>query len=139
MRMRLSELAAKLGLVLRGEDREFSGLNTLEAAAADEVSFLANPKYHHFLARSKACAVIVFKEFAGLIPTALVSDNPYRDFARAAAFFVRKQGDFAGISELAVVHPEAEIGSGCAIHPHAHGAKRRRAGWTRPPRRSSRR
>ena len=128
MIMRLSELAAKLDLVLHGEDREFSGLNTLEAATPDEVSFLANPKYHHFLARSRACAVIVSKEFAGEVPAALVSDNPYRDFARAAAFFVRKQGGFAGVSELAVVHPEAEIGRECAIHPYAHVGARSRLG-----------
>ena len=116
----LSELAARLGLVLHGQDREFSGLNTLEAASPDEVSFLANPKYRHHLSKTRACAVIIAREFASEVSTALISDNPYRDFARAAAFFVRKQGRFSGISAQAAIHPEAELGEGCTVHPYAH-------------------
>jgi UDP-3-O-[3-hydroxymyristoyl] glucosamine N-acyltransferase len=118
--MLLSELAAKLGLVLQGQDKEFSGLSTLEAASPDEVSFLANPKYRQHLAQTRACAVILAREFAPEISTALISDNPYRDFARAASFFVRKQGGFSGLSAQAVIHPEAELGAGCTVHPHAH-------------------
>ena len=128
MAMLISDLAAKLGLILHGQDREFSGLNTLEAATPDNVSFLANPKYRHFLAETKACAVIVSEEFISAVPTALVSDNPYRDFARAAAFFVRKQDAVSGVSEQAVIHPEAAIGAGCTIHPHAHVGARTRLG-----------
>ena len=120
MALRLSELAARLGMTLRGEDREFTGLQTLEQAGENDVTFLANPKYTHFLAETKACAVIVAEEFAHLPRTALVSANPYLDFARAASFFVRKPEPFTGVSDLAVIHPTAEIGEGCAIHPHAH-------------------
>lgn len=118
--MLLSDLAARLNLVLLGEDGEFTGLNTLEAATESEVSFLANPKYARFLDQSKARAVIVSQEAAGLVKTALVSENPYRDFGRAAAFFVRRESDFGGISPLAFVHPEARLGQGCAVHPYAH-------------------
>ncbi|MCL1940186.1 MAG: UDP-3-O-(3-hydroxymyristoyl)glucosamine N-acyltransferase [Desulfovibrionaceae bacterium] len=120
MTMLLSELAARLGLVLQGQDREFSGLNTLEAASPDEVSFLANPKYRTYLAETRACAVILAPQFAPEVSTALISDNPYRDFARAASFFVRKQGDFSGVSAQAVIHPQAELGAGCTVYPHAH-------------------
>ena len=120
MAMLLSELAARLGLVLHGQDREFSGLNTLEAASADEVSFLANPKYRPQLSETRACAVIVEQRFAGEVATALISDNPYRDFARAAAFFMPALSRFSGISDQAVIHPEATLGAGCTIHPHAH-------------------
>lgn len=118
--MLLSELANRLGLKLVGQDAEFSGLNTLEHASGTEVSFLSNPKYRHCLADTKALAVILAEEFAQDVPTALVSSNPYRDFAYAASFFVRKQGSFTGISEHAVIHPEARIADGCTIHPHAH-------------------
>lgn len=128
MALRLSDLAARLGMTLRGEDREFTGLQTLEQAGENDVSFLANPKYTHFLAETKACAVIVAEEFASLAHTALISANPYLDFARAASFFVRKPEAFSGISELAVVHPTAEIQQGCAIHPHAHVGARARLG-----------
>ena len=128
MAMRLSELAARLGMTLRGDDREFTGLQTLEAAGENDVSFLANPKYTHFLAETGACAVILAEEFAPLVRTALISANPYLDFARAASFFVRKPDTFSGISDLAVIHPDAEIGEGCAVHPHAHVGARTRLG-----------
>lgn len=118
--MLLSELADRLGLTLRGEDGEFTGLNTLEAATEHEVSFLANPKYAHFLGETRAKAVIVSAEAASAVATALISDNPYRDFARAAAFFVRRESGFSGVSPLAVIHPEAVLGAGCTVHPHAH-------------------
>ena len=39
---KLSEIAAQLGLILQGDDAEVIGVNTLEGAGPDEVSFLAN-------------------------------------------------------------------------------------------------
>lgn len=126
--MRLSTLAATLGLSLKGNDREFIGLNTLEAATEDDVSFLANPKYTHFLSSTRACAVIVSPEFADQVPTALISSNPYFDFARAASLFVRKQGEYEGISPLSVVHPSVSLGESCTVHPHAHIGARSRLG-----------
>ncbi len=128
MTLSLSALAAKLGMTLKGEDCEFTGLNTLENASETEVSFLANPKYIHFLANTKACAVILSAEFAGSTPRALISPNPYLDFARAASLFVRRQGEFQGVSELAVLHPTAELGLNCTLHPHAHIGARSRLG-----------
>lgn len=118
--MLLSELAARLGLKLQGEDGEFSGLNTLDAATESEVSFLANPKYAHLLGQTRALAVIVSEAHVSEGKTVLISDNPYLDFARAASFFVRQESSFTGISPLAVIHPDAVLGSGCTVHPFAH-------------------
>jgi UDP-3-O-[3-hydroxymyristoyl] glucosamine N-acyltransferase len=126
--MLLSELADRLGMELRGEDREFSGLNTLENAKPDEVSFLANLRYRQQLAATQACAVIIAEEFAGEVACALVSANPYFDFARAGAFFLRRESGFTGISDLAVIHADAEVGEGCTIHPYAHVGARARLG-----------
>ncbi len=128
MSMLLSTLAKRLNLVLQGEDAEFTGLNTLEDASATEVSFLANPKYAHFLSETKACAVILTKDAASLVRRALISDNPYRDFAVAASFFERPQGEFSGISDTAVVHPTARIGENCAVYPFAFVGPRARIG-----------
>jgi len=55
---KLSEIAAQLGLILQGDDAEVIGVNTLEGAGPDEVSFLANPKYADQLAATRAGAVI---------------------------------------------------------------------------------
>ncbi|MEW5774013.1 MAG: UDP-3-O-(3-hydroxymyristoyl)glucosamine N-acyltransferase [Thermodesulfobacteriota bacterium] len=136
--MLLSRLAEALGLELRGEDREVCGVNTLEAAGPDQVSFLANPKYTGLLAATRAAAVIVDEAHASAAAAALVSANPYLDFARALTLFARPQGCLEGRSELAFIHPEArvaedatvypfafvgaraEVGPGCALFPHVY-------------------
>lgn len=127
--MLLSELAKALNLSLIGEDKEFTGLNTLENAEKDEVSFLANPKYTHMLASTKACAVIVSAENAEAVPSsALVSDNPYYDFARAGAIFSKPQGEFSGISPLASIDSSASIAQDCTIYPFAFIGPRAKLG-----------
>ena len=124
--MRLSELAKILDLRLQGEDATFTGLNTLEAADSGQISFLANPKYAHLLEKTNALAVIVDEAHAPKVRCALVSKNPYYDFARTASFFTHKHSNFTGVSELAFVHSTAELGQGCVVHPFAYvseGAK----------------
>jgi UDP-3-O-[3-hydroxymyristoyl] glucosamine N-acyltransferase len=126
--MRLSELASAFGLGLIGEDREFSGLNTLEDASETEVSFLANLRYRHLLGTTRACAVILAEEYAREVKCALVSAAPYHDFARVASLFTRGESGFTGISPAAVIHPEARLGAGCTVHPHACIGARSRIG-----------
>ena len=118
-RIRLSEIAAQLGLTLQGEDREVSGINTLTAAGPDELTFLANPKYIDALHGTRAAAVIVHPSFAGQVACALISEHPYQDFGRVLGLFAREQGYFSGISELAFIHPDARIGERVTIAPFA--------------------
>ena len=117
---KLSEIAARLGMTLRGDDAEIIGVNTLEGAGPDEVSFLANPKYADQLAATRAGAVIVRPEHAGDVKRALVSENPYQDFGRVLELFAPRQGDFSGISPLAFIHPDATLGEGVTVFPFAY-------------------
>lgn len=120
MVLKVSEIAAKLGLALQGEDREITGVATLEAAGPDQISFLANAKYAQFLPETRAGAVIVSKSYADSVACALVSENPYMDFGRALALFAKEQGSFTGISDLAFVHPEANLGENVTVYPFAY-------------------
>ncbi|MCL1916415.1 MAG: UDP-3-O-(3-hydroxymyristoyl)glucosamine N-acyltransferase [Desulfovibrionaceae bacterium] len=113
-------IAQELGLVLQGDDVSIRGMNTLEEAGPHELSFLANPKYTPQLAETKAAAVILTPKHAGKVRRALISANPYHDFARALALFTRREGTFAGVSPLAFVHPEALLGDGCTLYPFAY-------------------
>lgn len=115
-----SFIAEKLGLTLRGEDREIAGINTLENAGPGDISFLANPKYAQFLSTTRAGAVIVSEEYAGEVATALVSANPYFDFARAVGFFAKPQGGFTGVSELASLDKDARLGNNVTIYPFVY-------------------
>jgi UDP-3-O-[3-hydroxymyristoyl] glucosamine N-acyltransferase len=126
----LQDLAEKLGLALMGEvpSINIKGINTLEAAGPGELSFLANPKYLPFLKSTGASAVIVDEAYAPEVKCALVSKNPYLDFGRALSFFARKEGCLGGISELAFIHPEAELGEGCVAYPFVFVGARAKIG-----------
>ncbi|MDQ7032588.1 MAG: UDP-3-O-(3-hydroxymyristoyl)glucosamine N-acyltransferase [Desulfonauticus sp.] len=118
--MLLSEIAKYLNLELKGEDKEIRGVNTLEAAKKDELSFLANPKYVPHLKTTKAGAVVVSSEFASQVSSALISSNPYFDFARVVQLFARPQGTFRGISELAFIHSTAQIDPTVTVYPFVY-------------------
>ncbi len=128
MAYRASFIAEKLGLILKGEDREITGINTLENAGPGDISFLAIPKYAHFLSASRAGAVIVSEEHAKEVATALVSVNPYFDFARAVGFFAKPQGSFSGVSESAFVHADAVLEENVTVYPFAYIGPRARIG-----------
>jgi UDP-3-O-[3-hydroxymyristoyl] glucosamine N-acyltransferase len=115
--MKLSEIAVRLGVELAGEDREISGLAGMEQAGADQLTFLANPKYAHKVKNTAAAAIIAAQALPQL-PT-LVSQNPYLDFARALELFYRAPDLPEGISPLAAIAANARIGPGARIAPFA--------------------
>ncbi len=128
MTFKLSALAEKLGLTLKGEDKDISGVATLEEAGPGDVSFLANPKYIPQLAETRAGAVVLSPDHSEETETALISHDPYRDFARIMYLFSRPQGDFKGISDKAFVHPEASLGAGCTVYPFCYVGPHARLG-----------
>jgi len=115
----LSDLAGRLGMLLRGEDREVTGVNTLSAAGPDQVSFLANPRYVDQLAGTRAAAVICQERFADRVATALISADPYLDFARTLQLFARPQGCLEGVSGQAFIHGEARVDPSATVYPFA--------------------
>lgn len=112
---RLGELAAALGLTLRGDpDRTIRNVATLGAAGDDEATFLANPAYKSALDSTRAGVVVMTPEaaehFAG---NALLSDNPYSDWARLIELLRPQPVNSPGI------HPSAVIAADADIHPSA--------------------
>ncbi len=121
--MLLSELALQLGLDFQGSDLQISGVNTLEAAGPEELSFFANSRYRAQLEKTRAGAVIVEQAHAGAVKNPLVSPTPYLDFVRVVQFFSRPQDEFQGQSELAYIAPSARIDSSVCVHPHVYIAE----------------
>ncbi|MEM6712562.1 MAG: UDP-3-O-(3-hydroxymyristoyl)glucosamine N-acyltransferase [Pseudomonadota bacterium] len=110
------------------QDALLSGVSPIEHAQTGSLSFLDNAKYAQFLGTTTAACVIVGLKFRDQVPShtvGLVSKQPYRDFAKAAALLmpegVKLQG-FAltgGVSEAAFVDPTATIEDGAVIEPMA--------------------
>jgi UDP-3-O-[3-hydroxymyristoyl] glucosamine N-acyltransferase len=112
MAMTLGELAQRLGVTLQGGDpaSQLTAVATLQQAGTGDLSFLANKGYRKYLSGTRATAVILAAEHADECPVAaLLSDNPYATYARAAALIVPPVPPRHG------VHPTATLEEGCRV------------------------
>jgi UDP-3-O-[3-hydroxymyristoyl] glucosamine N-acyltransferase len=116
---RLRELAERFGLELSGDGEHIvHGVGTLARAGADQVSFLANPRYRSELAGSSAGAVVVSRQDAeGLDRNLLISRNPYADFARIGQCFDVHAAARPGVHPSSVVESGAMIDASASVGP----------------------
>lgn len=115
--IKLGELAEFLGATLRGsQDKEITGLATLQEAGPGQVSFLANPQYRKFLVDTQAAAVLLkpadADSYAG---DALLVPDPYLAYARISHLFDPKPRAVAGIHPTAVIADDAQIDPAASI------------------------
>jgi UDP-3-O-[3-hydroxymyristoyl] glucosamine N-acyltransferase len=119
MEIRLAEIARFLGCELEGNGEALiRGVAALDQAQADDLSFYTNRRYAARARASRAAALVVGPEareqFAGR--PLLVSENPYRDFAKVAAkWFDRSYRPAPGVHPTAVLGKEVQLGEGCHI------------------------
>src|SRR5690242_8017318 len=108
-RMKLKQLASKLGLEFRGDGEiEILMPAPIEAAAPGTLIFVANEKYAPMLQKTQAACVIVPPQFADQARCpVLISANPYFHFARALEIFFPPHRPTAGIDPSARVAPDA--------------------------------
>lgn len=117
--VRLGELAEVLGLELHGDAQaSISGVATLSQAGPNQASFLANPAYRADLRSSRAGVVVVRAEALRDCPgNALISANPYADWARLIALLMPCPQRPAGIHPSAVIAEDAQIAASASIGP----------------------
>jgi UDP-3-O-[3-hydroxymyristoyl] glucosamine N-acyltransferase len=120
--MRLGDLARALGLEVEGDAQApIDGIAPLDEAGPSDLSFVRSPAFAERLASSRAGAVVALHglELGGR--PALRSDDPSRDFYRAARILIPEPRTEAGIDASAVVgdgariDPTASVGAGCCI------------------------
>ena len=109
----LRELAQKIGADLEGDpNKEVLGLNTLDLASNDEVSFIARKSFLSSLPLSKAGALICSNDLSeGYSGNKLIGDDPYLLYARCTKVFKEliNKSTHLGISELAYVGDNTSI------------------------------
>ncbi len=109
--MQLAELARRLNARLDGSaDTEITGVAGIEEAGAEDVTFVANPRYAALARTTKAGAVLVSEDFPAIAAATLRTANPYLAFARALEIFYRPPVYSAGIHPTAVIDPTARLG-----------------------------
>jgi UDP-3-O-[3-hydroxymyristoyl] glucosamine N-acyltransferase len=117
----LGQLAEFLGATLRGpEDKQITGLATLQEAGPGQVSFLANPQYRKFLATTHAAAVLLKPADAeGYAGDALLIADPYLAYARISHLFDPKPKAAPGIHPTAVVADDALVDAAASVGAYA--------------------
>lgn len=123
IRYKLSELAAKTAATLIGNpDAIISGVNTLDEATPEDLSFLANSKYTEAMKKSSAGAICIDPlSLKCENKNYLISDNPSRTFQIIAELLLstNQKSGFTGIHPTAVIHPSAIIHPTANIGPYA--------------------
>ncbi|MCI0381619.1 MAG: UDP-3-O-(3-hydroxymyristoyl)glucosamine N-acyltransferase [Chlamydiae bacterium] len=117
----LKELASLTGAKSIGNlDYAISGIDTLETATEEDLSFLANPKYLNAMRSSKAGIICIDSHTPPIEEkNFLVSDHPSRTFQIVVeTFFSHSFTGFHGIHPTATIHKSAKIADGVLIGPY---------------------
>lgn len=113
----LTEITARFGGELIGQDTVIAAVAPAAQARADEITFLANPKYRQEVSDSQAAAIIVSTKAAEHFPgrTLIITADPYLYFAKVARLFHPIQAAQPGIHPSAVIESSATVPASCEI------------------------
>ena len=113
----LSEIVARLGGELHGEDRLVARLAPLDEAGADEIAFVTGAKHADALRASAAGAVIVKADLLDIAARpAIVCADPYVYFARLAGLMCPPAAArAAGAHPSAAVAADAQVAASAEI------------------------
>lgn len=114
MKFTVSQIAELLSAEIEGDKNAvITTVCKIENGFEGGLSFLANPKYTHYIYTSKATAIIVNKDFIPESPVAatlIKVPNAYLAFATLLDFYSKMKAEKVGISTLASIAPSAKIG-----------------------------
>ncbi|MDO8825720.1 UDP-3-O-(3-hydroxymyristoyl)glucosamine N-acyltransferase [Methylophaga sp.] len=107
----LAKIASEIGAQLVGNaDKEITGVGTLQNAKDTDISFLANTKYRQYLKSTSAgCVIVSPADLAEVTTNALVIDDTYVAYAKAASLLYPEEVPDTGI------HSSVVIGDNCTI------------------------
>ena len=95
----------------------------IEEGHSGALSFLANPKYEHYLYTTKSSIVLVNKDFipSGKVKATLIKvENAYDAFASLLRLVDQSRPRKKGIHPSAVIEPTASIGKDVYIGPYSY-------------------
>jgi UDP-3-O-[3-hydroxymyristoyl] glucosamine N-acyltransferase len=114
--MKLSELAARTGARLEGEDLEITGAAGLDEAREGHVTFLANPRYTPKVNSTLASAIYLAEEFTTEKTISILRvKDPYLAYTRALRIFYPEQKPEPAIHPSAVIDSSANVAENVSI------------------------
>jgi len=114
MKFTATQIAELLeGRVEGNPNAEVWNVAKIEEGAPGMISFLANPKYTHYIYETQSSIVIVNDDFEPTAPvttTLIRVADAYACFAKLLAFYDQMMQNKQGVSSLAFVSPSAQMG-----------------------------
>lgn len=127
MKYTAQQIATLLQGTVEGDaNAEVWQLCKIEEGQPGGISFLANPKYTHYIYSTQASVVIVANNFEAEHPinaTLVRVENPYLSFATLLKAYNSAQLDKKGIAPEAYISDSATIGNDCYVGPFAYIGK----------------
>lgn len=142
MEFSAQQIATFLNGTVEGDpDVKVSNFSKIEEGKIGTLTFLANPKYEHYIYNTKASIVLVNNDFtpSGIVPATLIRvDNAYASLAMllnmveqskkkengidSTAFIAKSASvdENAYIGAFAYIGNNAKVGKNCRIYPYAY-------------------
>lgn len=124
MQFTAEQIAALLqGEVVGDNQTTVQNFAKIEEGEAGCLSFLANPKYSHYLYDTESSIVLVNRDFEPERPvkaTLIKVDNAYEAVARLLSIYQQTVQKRTGIHPTAVIADTASVGDNCYVGPHAY-------------------
>ena len=114
------------GRVEGDENATVSDFAKIEEGKPGAISFLANPKYSHYIYETQSSVVLVNEDTVfekPVAPTLIRVPNAYEAVARLLQFYQAMQPKKTGIDSLAYIDATAEVGEDCYIGAFAYIGK----------------
>lgn len=124
MKFKASEIAALIGGTVEGNaDAAVQTFAKIEEGVEGAISFLANPKYEHYLYETQSSIVLVNSDFQPTAPvktTLIRVPNAYEAIARLLTFYQSQVAKRKGIHPTAVIAETATVADDCYIGPFSY-------------------
>jgi len=120
--------AATIAGFLNGEiegnpEVKVNTISRIEEGQSGALSFLANPKYEHYIYETKSSIVLVNKSFvpsASIGATLIRVENSYEAFASLLRLVDQSRPRKKGIHPTAIIETSSKVGSDVFIGPYAY-------------------
>ena len=124
MKFTAQQIASYLGgEVVGNPEAAVQTFAKIEEGVEGAISFLANPKYEHYLYETKSTIVLVNRDFTpsqAVTATLVKVDNAYEAVARLLTLYEQNTAKRKGIHPLACVAETAQVGEDSYVGPFAY-------------------
>lgn len=119
MKVTVAAIAQYLEGTVEGDEKAIvTHPGKIEESTKGAITFLANPKYEHYLYETKASVVLVstaFQPTRKIEPTLIRVENVYHAITKFLQFYEQSVHPEIGISTLSFIHETAQIGKETSI------------------------